>query len=193
MPSQTRRLYVLFCRQLTSLVSKPLLRLAHSGNLSYPNPEWQVYSFGNHSSVRLVVYNEIGISHPMHLHGHNFNVLAEGFGNWSGVITHPQNTQRRDTQIVQAGSLTNPAYIVLQYDTDNPGTWPFHCHIAWHVSGGLYINTIEQTTSLRKKKFPPDDVIKQTCKPWHAYSRHNVVDEIDSGEKRMFARDFSFE
>ncbi|KAL9128562.1 MAG: hypothetical protein Q9175_007502 [Cornicularia normoerica] len=167
----------------------PILPLAVGGNFSYPDPEWQVYNFNTNSSVRLVVYNTFLASHPMHLHGHNFNVLAEGFGTWNGVITHPQNTQRRDTQLVQGGSPTNPAYIVLQYNTDNPGTWPFHCHIAWHVSGGLYINTIEQDALLQKRVLPP--VVANTCKSWDAYSASNVVDEIDSGEKRMFARDFS--
>ena len=125
----------------------------------------------------------------MHLHGHNFNVLAEGFGTWNGQITNAKNTQRRDTQLLQGGTPTNPAYIVLQYNTDNPGTWPFHCHIAWHVSGGLYINTIEQTTLLQKRVLPP--VVQNTCNSWNAYTSKNVVDEIDSGEKRMFARDFS--
>ena len=149
-----------------------------------------MYNFGTNSSVRLVVYNEFPASHPMHLHGHNFNVLAEGTGTWNGVITHAQNTQRRDVQLVQGGSATDPGFIVLQYDTDNPGTWPFHCHIAWHVSAGLYINTIEQDTLLEKRVLP--SVVANTCKSWDAYSASNVVDEIDSGEKRMFARDFSF-
>ncbi|CAD6581208.1 MAG: hypothetical protein ASARMPREDX12_000394 [Alectoria sarmentosa] len=169
--------------------NSPILPLANGGNFSYPNPDWQVYNFDTNSSVRLVVYNDFPASHPMHLHGHNFNVLAEGFGTWDGVITNPHNPQRRDTQLVQAGTATEPAYIVLQYKTDNPGTWPFHCHIAWHVSGGLYINTIEQDALLEKRVLPP--VVANTCKAWDAYSASNVVDEIDSGEKRMFARDFS--
>ena len=126
----------------------------------------------------------------MHLHGHNFNVLAEGFGKWDGHIMNAQNTQRRDTQLLQGGTPDNPAYIVLQYNTDNPGTWPFHCHIAWHVSGGLYINTIEQTGLLKQRVLPP--VVANVCKAWDAYTSGHVVDEIDSGEKkRMFARDFS--
>jgi hypothetical protein len=32
--------------------------------------------------------------------------------------------------------------MVFQIDADNPGMWPFHCHIAWHVSGGLYMNIL---------------------------------------------------
>ena len=57
------------------------------------------------------------------------------------------------------------------------------------MSAGLYINTIEQDALLEKRVLPP--VVANTCKAWDAYSASNVVDEIDSGEKRMFARDFS--
>ena len=123
----------------------------------------------------------------MHLHGHNFNVLAEGVGTWDGKIVHQANTQRRDVQIVQPGSASAPGYIVLQYNTDNPGVWPFHCHIAWHVSAGLYINTIEQTTLLEKRVIPAS--VKQTCVDWAAYTGQAVVDEIDSGLRRSRERD----
>ena len=160
----------------------PILILANQGNVSYPyDPDWNVYNFGNNASVRLIVKNEFPASHPMHLHGHNFNVLAEGTGTWNGVITHQQNTQRRDVQLVRGGSPANPGYIVLQYQTDNPGVWPFHCHIAWHVSAGLYINTIEQLSLLEQRTLPA--TVAQTCRDWATYSGHDVVDEIDSGLK----------
>lgn len=160
----------------------PILILANQGNTSYPlDPQWNVYNFGNNASVRIIVHNEFPASHPMHLHGHNFNVLAEGVGTWDGTITHQSNTQRRDVQLVQPGFPTSPGYLVLQYQTDNPGVWPFHCHIAWHVSAGLYVNTIEQTTLLRARVLP--NTVAQTCVDWAAYSGHDVVDEIDSGLK----------
>eukprot|EP00914_Ancora_sagittata_P015671 GHVO01031106.1.p1 GENE.GHVO01031106.1~~GHVO01031106.1.p1 ORF type:complete len:278 (+),score=15.06 GHVO01031106.1:95-928(+) len=66
----------------------PLLILANQGNFSYPyDPQWNVYNFGTNSSVRLVVRNLVGAAHPMHLHGHNFNVLAEGVG--AGMAVSP--------------------------------------------------------------------------------------------------------
>lgn len=158
----------------------PILILANKGNTSYPDdPQWNVYNFGNNNSVRIVVKNEFGAAHPMHLHGHNFNVLAEGVGQWDGTIAHIQNTQRRDVQLVQGGSADAPGYIVVQYNTDNPGVWPFHCHIAWHVSGGLYINTMEQTDLIKKRVIP--EIMAQTCRDWQDYSGHNPVLEIDSG------------
>ena len=66
----------------------------------------------------------------MHLHGHEMYILHEGEGYWDSVsITNPQNPQRRDSQMLRPGG-----HIVVQYDANNPGVWPFHCHIAWHLS-----------------------------------------------------------
>lgn len=74
----------------------------------------------------------------MHLHGHNMYVLSEGAGTWDGsTVVNGGNPQRRDVQL-----LRPDGYLVLQYDAVNPGVWPFHCHIAWHVSAGLYINLL---------------------------------------------------
>jgi len=55
-------------------------------------------------------------------------VLAEGFGEWDNTVTNPGNPQRRDTVWVQAAKdKDTPAYVVLQFDQDSPGVWPFHC------------------------------------------------------------------
>lgn len=155
--------------------NNPILLLANAGNTSYPfNPEWNVFNFGTNNSVRIIIQNHSGAAHPMHLHGHNFNVLAEGTGTWDGTIAHIQNTQRRDVQLVQP-----QGFIVVQYNTDNPGVWPLHCHIAWHVSAGLYINTMEQTAAIKQRIIP--QTIVQTCRDWADYTNTVVVDQIDSG------------
>ncbi|KAL8897991.1 MAG: hypothetical protein Q9207_006921 [Kuettlingeria erythrocarpa] len=154
----------------------PIFLLAAAGNTSYPyDPQWNVYNFGSNNSVRVIVNNKFPANHPMHLHGHNFFVLAEGQGTWDGKITNYPNTQRRDVQIVQPNG-----YLVIQYDTDNPGVWPFHCHIAWHVSGGLYVNLMEQPAKIGDRGAVPQTVV-QTCRDWSAYSGSNVVEQIDSG------------
>lgn len=160
--------------------NNPILLLANLGNTSYPfDPQWNVYNFGNNNSVRIIVENHSGAAHPMHLHGHNFNVLAEGPGVWDGTINHIENTQRRDVQLIQPGSPAVPSHLVIQYNTDNPGVWPFHCHIAWHVSGGLYVNVMEQTDLIKKRVIPA--TIAQTCRDWADYTGQTVVAEIDSG------------
>ncbi|KAF2836031.1 multicopper oxidase [Patellaria atrata CBS 101060] len=158
----------------------PTLLEAKLGSLEFP-PEANVHNFGANDSVRLVVYNHwTGGSHPMHMHGHNMFVLAEGYGVWDGSIVNAENPQRRDVQIVnKAQDDDTPAFIVVQFEQDNPGVWPFHCHIAWHVSAGLYINILER----------PDDIVDldvparsaQTCRDWAAWTGQNVPNQIDSG------------
>lgn len=79
--------------------------------------------------------------HNMHLHGQSeFWVLAEGTGEWDGVIINPNNPQRRDGHQIGNGYPDNPTYMILQWETDNPGVWPFHCHLVVHASAGLYVN-----------------------------------------------------
>lgn len=81
--------------------------------------------------------------HNMHLHGtSDFWVLAEGMGEWDGTITNPQNPQRRDGQQLGLGTPEVPSFIVIQLELDNPGVWPFHCHLVVHASAGLIMNIL---------------------------------------------------
>jgi len=125
------------------ILSNPLLLLANLGNTSYPeHPEWNVYNFGKNTSIRLVVNNYTPIPHAMHLHAHNFWVLAEGIGKWNGKVTNPKNPVRRDTHLMGPGTDDAPFYSVIEFEADNPGVWPFHCHLVAHVAAGMYINII---------------------------------------------------
>lgn len=115
----------------------------------------------------------------MHLHGHNFWVLAEGNGVWDGKIVNENNPIRRDTQLLLPGTEENPGYLVLEFETDNPGVWPLHCHIAWHSAGGMYLNIIEHPEKLKLMKAPTPVV--ETCRGWWNYTGHETVNQIDSG------------
>ncbi|KAK7617054.1 laccase [Phyllosticta citricarpa] len=105
-----------------------LLLQANQGDFSF-SPDANVHNYGTNTSVRLVVYNHNAMPHPMHLHGHDFWVLAEGKGHWDGTVVNPQNPQMRDTQIVLGGTDAVPSYIVIQYNLDHAQINPFHCHI----------------------------------------------------------------
>ncbi|KAI9671164.1 MAG: hypothetical protein M1817_003671 [Caeruleum heppii] len=157
-------------------LNNPLLLLAHQKNLSYPyNPEWNVYNFGSNRTMRIIFNNDFPVSHPMHMHGHNMYILSVGPGRWDGqTIQRPNNPQRRDVQMVPGNG-----HMVWQLDADNPGVWPFHCHIAWHVSGGLYVNFIERPNDIRQMQIP--QIMAQTCRDWEAYTNSTTVLQIDSG------------
>ncbi|TVY83153.1 oxidoreductase ptaK [Lachnellula suecica] len=146
----------------------------------YPT-DWNVNTFGTNSSVRLIITNSITVSHPMHFHGHNFWILAEGNGNWDGTITNPSNPIRRDSFLMGASNAVGPAYTVIEYISDNPGVWPLHCHVAGHSSTGLYINILERPDLLSQDPQIPG-YLSETCDPWNKWTSSHLVDEIDSGE-----------
>ncbi|KAB5531303.1 multicopper oxidase-domain-containing protein [Coniochaeta sp. 2T2.1] len=155
--------------------NQPILLLSNLGNNSYPySPQWNVYNFGSNSSIRIHLRNPFFLSHPIHLHGHNMFVEAVGVGEWDGKVVNPDNPQRRDVQVVPGAG-----YLVLSIETDNPGAWPLHCHIAWHVSGGLYITVLERPDDIAKYQIP--SVMAQTCRDWADFTNRTVIDQIDSG------------
>ncbi|RDL30136.1 Uncharacterized protein BP5553_10414 [Venustampulla echinocandica] len=161
--------------------NSPVLLLANSGNTTFPeHPEWNIHNFGSNSSFRIILQNNgPPIPHPIHLHGHNYFILAEGKGTWDGqTIVRPENPQRRDVHLLQANG-----YMVLQITADNPGTWPLHCHIAWHVSGGLYVTVLERPADIDNLQIP--SIMAQSCRDWGAFTNTAIVDQIDSGLKMM--------
>jgi len=72
--------------------------------------------------------------------------------------------------------------MVVQIQQDNPGVWPFHCHIAWHVSGGLYMNMLERPDDIERLRIPGKNA--ETCATWGSWSESNIVDQIDSGLRK---------
>ncbi|PSN72920.1 extracellular dihydrogeodin oxidase/laccase-like protein [Corynespora cassiicola Philippines] len=156
--------------------NNPLINLAYQKNYSYPeHPEWNVLNFGSNSSVRVVIWNNSSGPHPMHIHGHDMFVLYDGNDKWDGTtIVNPSNPQRRDTH-----NLRPKGWMVMQYNLDNPGVWPFHCHIAWHLSMGMYVNLMENPEKIDQSVIP--GVVKQTCDAWNKYTDTHIVEQIDSG------------
>ena len=67
---------------------------------------------------------EVLVAHPMHLHGHAFQVTALGGKALAGAV--------RDTVLVQPLGRVRFAF-----DADNPGRWGFHCHNLYHRATGM--------------------------------------------------------
>ncbi|KAK0628239.1 multicopper like protein [Bombardia bombarda] len=151
----------------------PALLQANAGNFSFPGV-WNVRNFYTNSSIRIVVQNDSPAPHPMHLHGHNVYVVHEGPGVWDGSITRPSNPMRRDVELVRPNG-----HLVIQFDGNNPGVWAFHCHIAWHASGGFFASFVVDPAKIEAFHIPMS--VAQTCRDWSAWTSHSVVDQIDSG------------
>ncbi|KAM4055093.1 multicopper oxidase domain-containing protein [Hirsutella rhossiliensis] len=152
----------------------PTLLLSNLGNTSFA-PEWNAKDLGDAKSVRVIVNNLTPAPHPMHLHGFNMYILNEGSGTWDGTIVRSSNPQRRD--VVQ---LQPNGHLAMQFDaSENPGMWPFHCHIAWHASAGLFMQFLTQPDKVAKMKIP--HTVAETCRQWSKWTKTNIPDQIDSG------------
>jgi FtsP/CotA-like multicopper oxidase with cupredoxin domain len=155
-------------------MNSPTLLLADLGNTTF-DPIWNVINTGAAKSVRVVVNNQTPIPHPMHLHGFDMYVLKEGPGAWDGSIVRQTNPQRRDVIQVRGNG-----HVVIQFDAaSNPGVWPFHCHIAWHVSAGLLTQFLTNPVSVERMKVP--NTVAETCRQWGAWTNTNIPEQIDSG------------
>ena len=74
--------------------------------------------------ISVMMHNMTGMAHPMHLHGHYFKVTA--IGNTAHRRRHPRR---------RAGAAGET--VTVTFDADNPGTWAFHCHHAYHMNAGM--------------------------------------------------------
>jgi FtsP/CotA-like multicopper oxidase with cupredoxin domain len=89
------------------------------------NPEVPPLPVAKGERVALVMTNSTGMPHPMHLHGHRFQVVAVGGLSFPGAV--------RDTVRVPPATR-----VVVVFDADNPGTWAFHCHMLYHMEAGMF-------------------------------------------------------
>ncbi|KAK3669159.1 hypothetical protein LTR78_010958 [Recurvomyces mirabilis] len=70
-------------------------------------------------------------------------------------------------------------FTAIQFELDNPGVWPFHYHLAWHLSGGHGMNIAYKYDEILPI---PNGLIDEACVDWDWYSENNgPVDQIDSG------------
>jgi len=89
-----------------------------------PYPHAEPFHVAAGERVELVLRNTTMMSHPMHLHGHVFQVVAIDGRRFSGA--------RRDTVLVPPKTA-----LTIAFDADNPGTWLFHCHNLYHMISGM--------------------------------------------------------
>ncbi|KAF8241757.1 hypothetical protein K440DRAFT_608195 [Wilcoxina mikolae CBS 423.85] len=122
---------------------------------------------------------EVLAAHPIHLHGHDFAILAQGTGEWDSLDPKPvlslNNPARRDVALLPA-----TGYLVIAFKTDNPGIWLMHCHIAWHSSSGFALQIVERQSEIRATVTNPD-LIKETCEFWKKFTRKVQISQVDSG------------
>jgi FtsP/CotA-like multicopper oxidase with cupredoxin domain len=87
------------------------------------DPVWAVYVIQDLTGI--------GLSHPIHLHGHDFWIIAQDTGVFDAATTPLNliNPPRRDV-----ASLPGNGYLAIAFKKDNPGSWLLHCHVSYHHS-----------------------------------------------------------
>ena len=74
--------------------------------------------------VEVTMRNTSMMAHPMHLHGHHFQVVAIDGQRFAGAV--------RDTVLVPPMRS-----VTIAVDADNAGQWAFHCHHLYHMASGM--------------------------------------------------------
>jgi len=125
------------------------------------------------------------LSLQMHLHGHDFAILGSGTGTFDAASDtgslNFKDPMRRD--VVQ---LIGQGWTVIAFKTDNPGAWLLHCHIAWHVSGGLSLQFLERPSDIPNLfgSTVKGAAYTKTCDNWKKYAATSIYKQTDSGLKR---------
>lgn len=84
------------------------------------NPE--PYRFARDERVRLRLINDTMMTHPMHLHGHFFEIV-NGQGD--------RQPLKHTVKVLPGG------FVDLDLTADAPGDWAFHCHLLYHMHAGM--------------------------------------------------------
>jgi hypothetical protein len=128
-------------------------------------------------NIRIILFNNSMMRHPMHLHGHDFRLLNGGDENAIMKNIIDIMPMERDTIEFNAN--------------ERGGDWFFHCHILYHMMSGMgkvfsYENTLVdktdiKSTSLAKRKLNSDD------RKFHRMGRLGIESNGSDGEF-MFAQ-----
>ena len=166
--------------------TKPILDYVLTGNSSWPASENLIELNQSSTWYYWIIQESAGIPftvdvpHPIHLHGHDFYILGTGIGTYdqstNGPTLNYTNPTRRDVAMLPAGG-----WLALAFETDNPGAWVMHCHIAWHAGEGLAVQFLE-SESLINSVDPISAQLTKTCDNWNAwYPSKAIYLQNDSG------------
>ncbi|CAH1430710.1 unnamed protein product [Lactuca virosa] len=149
----------------TDFPAKPPVKFDYTGNVSQslwqPTRGTKVYRLKYGARVQIVLQGTnifTAENHPIHLHGYDFYILAEGFGNFNPK-TDTAKFNLVDPPLRNTVSLPVKGWAVIRFVADNPGAWIMHCHLDVHIGWGLAMvflvdNGVGPMQTLEKP--PPD-------------------------------------
>ena len=113
--------------------------------------EWDKILIKQGENVRITLFNNSMMRHPMHLHGHDFRVL-----NGQGEYAPLKNVL--DIMPMETDTI--------EFAANQSGNWFFHCHILYHMMAGMgnvftYANT------------PVNPELPGAAKAWRDFKKDN--------------------
>ncbi|XP_059627072.1 laccase-12-like [Cornus florida] len=144
----------------------PPVKFDYTGNVSrslwQPATGTKVYRLKYGSRVQLVLQGTsifTAENHPIHLHGYDFYIVAEGFGNFN-----PQKDTAKfnlvDPPMRNTASVPVKGWAAIRFVADNPGIWFLHCHLDVHITWGLAMAFLVEdgVGELQALQPPPEDL-----------------------------------
>uniref|UniRef100_A0A2N9E2B6 Laccase n=1 Tax=Fagus sylvatica TaxID=28930 RepID=A0A2N9E2B6_FAGSY len=135
---------------------------ASINNISFAQPTTallQAHFFGQSNGDTSILGAE---SHPLHLHGFNFFVVGQGFGNFDSN-KDPAKFNLVDPIERNTVGVPSGGWVAIRFLADNPGVWFMHCHLEIHTSWGLKMAWVVLDGKLPNQKLLPPPVDLPKC------------------------------
>ncbi|RZK45317.1 MAG: copper oxidase, partial [Pedobacter sp.] len=100
--------------------------------------EWDKIMIEKGHNVRIVLFNNSMMRHPMHLHGHDFRVI---------------NGQGENAPFKNVLDIMPMETDTIEFAGSQDGDWFFHCHILYHMMAGMG-NVFSYKNSLPNPELP---------------------------------------
>lgn len=98
--------------------------------------------------TRITLNNITMMHHPMHLHGHFFRVIN-------------QNGER--SPLKHTVNVPPMQKVVIEFYNEEVGDWIFHCHVLYHMMGGMArVVSYDTPRDERMKEFPAQKLVHET-------------------------------
>ncbi|KAL5568852.1 hypothetical protein UlMin_025427 [Ulmus minor] len=146
--------------------ANPPLQFDYTGNVSrslwQPIPGTKGYPVKYGEKVQVVLQDTSIVTpenHPIHLHGYDFYIVAEGFGNFNPK-TDTKKFNLVDPPLRNTVSVPVNGWSVIRFVADNPGAWLMHCHLDVHIGWGLAMVFLVDNGvgELQTVELPPADL-----------------------------------
>lgn len=150
----------------TDFPPNPPLKFDYTGNVSrslfQPVPGTKLYKLKYGSTVQIVLQDTSIVTpenHPIHLHGYDFYIIAEGFGNFN-PRKDPAKFNLIDPPLRNTVAVPVNGWAVIRFVADNPGVWIMHCHLDVHITWGLAMAFLVENGvgELQSIEAPPPDL-----------------------------------